>query len=348
MGETDRATRTAGEHTPRKERRPTEREHSQVVNAEDTQSDTQRADRVAYSVVIPSLGTRESLLVTIRAVQDQTRPPHEIIVSLPPDVHVSLPVGVHIVRAGRASSSAQRNAGARAAASPIVFFLDDDVLPEPDCAAEICRVWETWRDDVVGVVGTLTNPPQQGEPVRRLIRTLGWQSHNAYFGRSTRIMASGCYAHVQRPRETVEVEFAATHCCSFMRGLVCRESFSEEFDGYVMGEDLDFSARIRRHGIIVQTPHALAFHCEGVSTVGDRAARLYREAMPLAVFQWRHKARWPWGPLAWEWSQATRSLYLLVLGTASRDLAEFRAYRDGLRVARRYIAAHDRVESGTG
>lgn len=289
--------------------------------------------------MIPTLGTRPTLFETIAAVLAQTRPPREVIIALPPEVELAAPVGTRVVRAGRASSSAQRNAGARAATSAIVFFFDDDMLPEPDYAAVVCHVWETWGDRVIGVVGTLSNPPQQGEPLRRLVRAVGWQSHTAYFSRATRVMASGSYAHVPQPRTTVSVGFATGQCCSYRRNLIRREAFSEEFEGYVMGEDLDFSCRARRHGIIVQTPLALAFHNEGVSTGGERPQQVYHEAMPLAIFQWRHKAPGRRGRFAWKWSHATRSLFNLVMVLWTRDPAKYRAYRRGLRDARSYLAS---------
>ena len=290
-----------------------------------------------YSVVIPSLGTRDCLADVVQAARAQTVPPWEIIVALPPSTDPPLPPGVRVARASSASSSAQRNAGVRAARAPIVFFFDDDMVPYADYAAQVLRVWAHADDRVVGVVGSLANPFHEGERLRRLLRAIGWQSHTAYFGSATRIMASGSIAHVPRPRKDVEVGFASTSCGSFPRELLCGELFSEEFDGYVMGEDLDLSARLSRRGTLIQAANALVVHRHGRSTAGDRTAQTYHEAMPLGVYQWRHKANGLRGRVAWEWSHASRLLFLLALGLAGRDFTRYVAYRNGLRAARRYL-----------
>jgi hypothetical protein len=88
----------------------------------------------AYSVVVPTLGRRATLRVCLTSISRQTRPPAEVIVALPPDVHIPADHGARVVRAPVASTSAQRNTGARAATSPVVFFVDDDIELEPDGA----------------------------------------------------------------------------------------------------------------------------------------------------------------------------------------------------------------------
>src|SRR5204862_2528736 len=58
-----------------------------------------------------------------------------------------------VVRAGRPGASAARNAGWRAAAAPLVLFLDDDILPEPALVAEHLAWHRRHPEDEVGVLG---------------------------------------------------------------------------------------------------------------------------------------------------------------------------------------------------
>ncbi|MEV4326608.1 glycosyltransferase family 2 protein, partial [Microbispora rosea] len=84
----------------------------------------------AVTVVVPTIG-RPSLAATLAAVG----PGPEIVVvdDRPEEGREPLPVPgrVRVLRSGGRGPAAARNAGWRAATTPWVVFLDDDVVPGP-------------------------------------------------------------------------------------------------------------------------------------------------------------------------------------------------------------------------
>ncbi len=86
------------------------------------------------SVIIPTLNEESSLPRLLAALQGQTRPPDEIIVadagSTDHTTALAQAAGARVVPGGRPGPG--RNAGAAAATSSLLLFLDADVLPEPD------------------------------------------------------------------------------------------------------------------------------------------------------------------------------------------------------------------------
>ena len=96
---------------------------------------------VSIAAVIPTFDRPELLVKAVASVVAQQSPADEIIVvdngtmSVSPEI---LPAGVRLLRiAPRAGVSAARNAGASAATSEYVAFLDDDDRWDPDYLLEV-------------------------------------------------------------------------------------------------------------------------------------------------------------------------------------------------------------------
>jgi hypothetical protein len=108
------------------------------------------------TVVIPTIG-RSTLRATLAAVG--TAMP--VIVAddrkagagLP-----DLPAHVRVVRSGGRGPAAARNAGWRAADTPWVVFLDDDVIPGPGWAEAVWKDLVDLPDDVAGSQGRIVVP----------------------------------------------------------------------------------------------------------------------------------------------------------------------------------------------
>lgn len=120
----------------------------------------------SVSVVIPTADRKAILLETLASVLRQTVVPAEVLIvdnGREATVLSDLPGYVSVVRtAPRIGPSAARNAGARAARSAIVAFLDDDDLWLPDYLERILeRFGETGAD---AVVGQLMRRRQGAEP----------------------------------------------------------------------------------------------------------------------------------------------------------------------------------------
>ncbi|WP_246148139.1 glycosyltransferase family 2 protein [Nonomuraea turkmeniaca] len=69
---------------------------------------------------------------------------------------------VRVVRSGGRGPAAARNAGWRAAETPWVVFLDDDVIPQPGWAAAVWKDLVDLPEDVAGSQGRIVVPPPSG------------------------------------------------------------------------------------------------------------------------------------------------------------------------------------------
>ena len=306
-----------------------------------------------YSVVIATLGGRDSLQRCLAALAAQTRPPLEVILVVPGGA-VSDPSfldGGRDVRVldGPRSMTGQRNVGARAARGDVVLFLDDDIMLEPDYGAELMSVWERrGLDRIAGVVGVCVNEDffaYGSGSVKRALRAFAGLGHKAFRAKGSRRMASGHVAVVSRPEDEQDVEFAQGAFSSYRKDLLIVEPFDETFDGYVFGEDLDMSARMSSRAPIVHTPRARCFHenvSAGLRELGT-ADEAFRRGRMFAYFRGRHRRPGAVGRLAWEWANATEAATLGVRAVRRRDPEPFRVFVRALGETRRQL----RDEEGT-
>jgi glycosyltransferase involved in cell wall biosynthesis len=290
-----------------------------------------RGKAISYSVVIPTLAARDASRA-IASVRAQGRRAHEIILAVPHGEGCEVPVGVRVVE-GRRGSSSQRNAGARAASGDIVLFVDDDMELDPGFAEAICEVWERHGlQSLSGVAGCVANAPVVSRAVSAF-RGLGQLYHRALFAPGSRIKASGHLAEVLVPRREVQVEFAPGCCVSYRRDLLLVEPFSEEFDGYVLGDDFDLAARMICRAPLIQTPAARAMH-RGTTMSEPTIDRAYRAGLQLASFRLRHRRFGALGIVAWHWSNATYLALQLWRAVVRGRWSVLKAYRRGRRQER--------------
>ncbi|URM93134.1 HAD-IIIA family hydrolase [Actinomadura madurae] len=130
---------------------------------------------VVITVVIPTLG-RESLRLTLHALLaapgDGAGPaPREIIVvddRPAPGAPLPLPPSagpeIRVIRSGGRGPAAARNAGWRAATTPWVAFLDDDVVPEPGWPARLAADLAALPPEAAGSQGRVTVPLPDDRP----------------------------------------------------------------------------------------------------------------------------------------------------------------------------------------
>ncbi|MFD2351744.1 glycosyltransferase family 2 protein [Nonomuraea ferruginea] len=111
------------------------------------------------TVVIPTIG-RPSLRATLAALADVP----VVVADDRPGAAEPLEVsgGVRVVRSGGRGPAAARNAGWRAADTPWVAFLDDDVVPSPGWARAAWKDLVDLPEDVGGSQGRITVPLPSG------------------------------------------------------------------------------------------------------------------------------------------------------------------------------------------
>ncbi len=222
------------------------------------------------SLVIPTFERpRETLALLAHLAALPDRPVEVVVVDGSPggDLDVALrqwsatlalPFALVYVRALRGLTR-QRNAGIDISSGRYIFFLDDDAVPQPGYFAAVARVFER-NPAVGGVGGAIVN--QMDRPLNRrwrLRRVLGlappvepdtWHASGTSVPRALLKPFSG----------TRPVDLLPGCALAFRREVLQRCRFSEFFDGYAQGEDLEMSLRVGRHWKLLSCGEARVEH----------------------------------------------------------------------------------------
>lgn len=235
------------------------------------------------AVIIATTGRAELLCRTAAHLARQSRQPDRVIVSAvsPADVAGlarSAGYPVEIVFAARGLPR-QRNAGLRhlGGGADVVIFFDDDFVPANDYLEVLERQFAT-RPNLVGATA-------------RLIAD-GIKSCGISFDRAVAMVE----AH--RPAETIgERPLPALYGCNLCIRLSAAEGiwFDEALPLYGWQEDVDFSYRLGRKGLLVHTNQLTGIH------LGAKAGRTSGKRLG--------------------YSQIANPIYLLRKGTIPRRLA---------------------------
>lgn len=198
--------------------------------------------------VIPTVNRHDSLRRAIQALENQTYPVDQIVISapteggVPPEVRQNPAV---TVVTGTQGASRQRNAGVAALAPEIeaVVFLDDDSVPRDDFVKAVVAVFQD--DDVVAVTGRMAcDGAAEGReiPVPELMESL--EASRADDG-----------LHVSHPVN-------ALYGCNMAirRVAIVRTPFDERLPLYSWLEDLDVARRVRGLGGVVYDSRCVVAH----------------------------------------------------------------------------------------
>jgi GT2 family glycosyltransferase len=155
----------------------------------------------------------------------------------------------------------QRNVGVDVSTRPLVFFLDDDAVPQPGYFREVARVFEDDSEACIGgVAGCVLN--EMDRPLARR-----WQLRFAlgivpriepmiYYPSGTHVPRS-----VLKPFSGVRTVDVMPGCAwTFRREVFETERFSCFFEGYSQGEDLEMSLRVGRQWKLVCCGDARILH----------------------------------------------------------------------------------------
>jgi GT2 family glycosyltransferase len=129
------------------------------MNGADIRDNSQAAEDVDVSVVIPTRDRPLDLARCLRALSEQrTARCFEVIVvddgSSPPirQADVESVPSAHVISSGGAGPAAARNRGVYAASAPLILFTDDDTEPSPGWLESACAFLAV-HPDHVGVEG---------------------------------------------------------------------------------------------------------------------------------------------------------------------------------------------------
>jgi len=213
------------------------------------------------AVVIPTLGRPNVILSMIKRLQEQSRKPDHVVISvvsktdIPPDFDVSAAGCSVTLLTGPAGSSRQRNlavnwlfAEARfGTSSDVAVFFDDDFVPRADWLAEAEVAFEA-DAQLVGLTGIVL---ADGAGL------VGYTESEA-----NSIIAAG---QPVLPARDWRLQPGATKglygCNMAVRGnFLASVRFDEALPLYAWLEDYDFSTELRRYGVLSRSSSLLGVH----------------------------------------------------------------------------------------
>ena len=229
-------------------------------------------NKLTVSVVVITMDRPVQILHSLDLLLDQKRLPEEIIVidasktsCLTESIISSRfrKFGMDFVyKRTEPSTSGQRNLGAEIAKGDVIFFIDDDILLDPNHIHEIMSVYENHtRESVGGVRGNFVSPYRPPSFFLRLLQIL-FLLEEYSLTRPAAMKPSGYCRHTHHVKQLTLVPVAPSGCISFWRKAFLKYRFDTTFKGYVLGEDVDLTWRISREYPIYHIPGASFQHLE--------------------------------------------------------------------------------------
>lgn len=226
---------------------------------------------MTISVIIPTKYRHQDLLNTIESISLQTSLPNELIIvdqNTPSDIKNAVfsmfnrlevfkknNVILKYIHDPQITGITQaRNRGIEKNESDILLFLDDDVVLEKDFIFNILKIYRKYPK-IAGAGGVITNYNRQIGLVSKAF---------------LRIFRLGNFADPRisifsNPNRYKNTDYVATFklsggLTSFRKEILQEFKFDENFIGYGLLEDFDFSFRISRKYKVVIIPKARLIH----------------------------------------------------------------------------------------
>jgi GT2 family glycosyltransferase len=268
---------------------------SAEIHPEDAQATT-----LKVSIIVPTVNRPVEIANLLVSILASTVLPHEIIIvdQSQADYRSGVvasypPLGprlVYIHDTTIRGASAARNVGIELAEGDAILFLDDDVILEPGFLAEIVRTLCD-RPECAGVSGVITN--YERSPLLYRLRTwlLYWgpfvDDRQKYYENAGALRGQGPF----------RITRAGSGLFAVRSALLTSIRFRILFGDYELGEDVDFSFALARHGQLLLTPDAGLVH---LRVPGGRNARPYciQELESWSAIFRRHLAGRPANRLA--------------------------------------------------
>lgn len=225
------------------------------------------------TVIIPTAYRLETLVNTLEALEKQHYQADRIIIAdgaaefdladkLENFMAISSLKIDHVI-CQQSGAAIQRNEAAARADSDILFFLDDDVYPEPDCLANVMAVFHNDPDHQIGGVGCILNNEQVPMPSKRAKRWFDFLADEVCDDYRGRVIgpALNFYARPDVTDSPLPVDWLNSGCTAYRKLAFDDEKFNAcFFMDYSFMEDLDLSIRVARNWKLVVETRARSFH----------------------------------------------------------------------------------------
>ncbi|MBV9926107.1 MAG: glycosyltransferase family 2 protein [Acidobacteria bacterium] len=164
-------------------------------------------------------------------------------------------------RAISVGAAVQRNQAFKSVAQPMILFLDDDIIFEPDC---LSKMWFAANsgEDIGGVSAMITNQ-QYGKPgkISRMVYCLlHGRSEGSYAGMCIGPALNLLPADSPDLPEVVPVEWLNTTCTMYKLDALPDPPFPMHFTGYSLMEDVTLSLTVGRTWKLVNARTARIYH----------------------------------------------------------------------------------------
>jgi len=165
----------------------------------------------------------------------------------------------------------QRNVGVDISTKDLLFFLDDDAFPRPGYFQVMRDALAPAESQGIAAAGACIineiNKPIAGRWRFRRALHLIPRSEPYRYNHVASSAPSGLLKQFSGLRD---VDIFQGGACAIRREVFETERFSEFFQGYAYGEDVEMSMRVRRRWRVVMCGDAHIFHRGTSSTVGGR------------------------------------------------------------------------------
>jgi glycosyltransferase involved in cell wall biosynthesis len=238
------------------------------------------------------------LLETVRSLVGQTTLPAELCIvdssdSTPARAEIeALCQGVGLpldyVNPAPRGLTVQRNLGLDRTTGDPVFLIDDDVYLAPDCHEECLKEYGRWGPELGGVRASAITPSRPPLPSvwwRKLFGIGGWWPEA-----SGRLRPGFWIEGVSESASVRRVECFVGYFMSFRREVFDHFRFDEKLAGYGHKEDIDFSYRVSRRYVLIQTPKA---KCQHFKTQTARMPAFQLQRMNLGNQFYLHRKNMP-------------------------------------------------------
>lgn len=293
------------------------------------------------SIIIPTKNRREDLLVTLRSIIQQSRPPEEVVIIDQSQESCK----EEILKLFEDSSSKSgliyiwdkdikgpvpaRALGFKKSSGEIVFFLDDDITLERDAVENLLCTYDT--NPVLGGIGAVSTD-MAGKNLLGLIAKSLFSCGPFSFKKNGWFFTAWIphYFH-NRLTTPYPSRWLFGGIMSFKRNVVEEIGFDSQLTGHVFMGDIDFTFRASERYNLVIDPRVKGFHRGGMVALYNVRGDYEKRVSGNWYFFGKHIKKNPLNNLFFVWSLFGSLLVALAMSLRYGSLDPLQGFLNGMR-----------------